>query len=935
MVDRNEQVLAFGTFELYRGKKVLLEDGRPVRLGSRAFDILTALVERAGEVVGKNELMTYAWPNTFVEESNLRVHVASLRKILGDGHGGVRYIVNVSGRGYSFVASVGRTQSATEPVPVVVDSKKKLQLPVPLARAVGRADAVSAVTAQLARGRLVTIVGPGGVGKSSVALAAAYQLADAYAQRVCFVDLSAVADPLLVPAALATAVGMSVLTHDPVGSLVSFFRDQRMLILLDNCEHVIAAAAQMVEQILKGSAAVAILTTSREPLLAEGESLYRLPPLQLPPEASRLTAAVALTFPAVQLFVERATNRLDSFELTDATAAAVAGICRRLDGIPLAIELAAARIDLFGVDGLSARLDDRLLLLSRGRRTARPRHQSLHATLDWSYEILSPEERVILRRLALFRGAFSLESAAALVAGDPVADEVVLDGITSLAGKSLLTTQAGDNAIHYRLLQMTRTYAAEKLAESGEQAQLARRHAQHYLEVLEGAQADWEIMTRQQWLTRYGLMIDDVRSALDWAFSATGDVAIGASLTAAALPFGFQLSLIDEFKNRVQRALNSLASLSPPQTLAELRLNVAAAQLQWNTAGAECDVLAALARATSLADQTGLAKYKVEPCTASAVFELELGNYSGAVATCEELSRIAREADDPLAILIADRAAAQATHFAGDHARSRLLAERVLRHPAKVIPLVYSQTSVDRRVSMRIILARILWLEGSPEQAATVASECLELAASDGPFAICQALALAACPIALWSGDEDNARTLTASLLEYSRRYTFGRWQTLGSCYRWALDRQIGNASSERDAGSLTVTPAGRLQRDILATICDDWLDIDTITRATKGLCGWCGPEILRVVGEAELRQGGATADAAAELRFKQALALAREQQTLGWELRAASSLARLLQSQGRRAEADRVLRPVYERFTEGHETRDLRQARAALKTSY
>ncbi len=357
-------------------------------------------------------------------------------------------------------------------------------------------------------------------------------------------------------------------------------------------------------------------------------------------------------------------------------------------------------------------------------------------------------------------------------------------------------------------------------------------------------------------LTRYGLMIDDVRAALDWAFSANGDTAVGAALTAAALPFGFQLSLIDEFKTRVQRALNSLASLSPPQTLAELRLNVAAAQLQWNTAGAESDVLAALRRANLLADQTGLAKYKVEPCTASAVFELELGNYAGAVATCEELSRIAREADDPLAILIADRAAAQAMHFAGDHARSRLLAERVLRHPAKVIPLVYSQTSVDRRISMRIILARILWLEGSPEQAAKVAADCLELAASDGPFAICQALALAACPIALWRGDEDKARTLTASLLEYSRRYTSGRWQTLGSCYRLALDRQIGDASGTRDTASPAVTPAGRLQRDTLATICDDWLDIDTISRATKGLCGWCGAEILRVRGRGRASPG-------------------------------------------------------------------------------
>lgn len=266
----SEQALAFGPFQLFRSQKMLLESGRPMRLGSRAFEILVALVERAGEVVGKNELTACAWPNMFVEESNLRVHVAAIRRILGDGQGQARYIINVSGRGYSFIAPVTRIDG---PQPAVQSANKaRRALPAPLTRAIGRDEAVSAVVGQVSRRRLVTIVGPGGVGKSTVALAAAEQLAEPYAQRVCFADLAAVEDAALVPAALATVIGISALVRDPIGSLIANLRDARMLIVLDNCEHVIAVAAELVERVLHSAPDVTVLATSREPLLAEGES---------------------------------------------------------------------------------------------------------------------------------------------------------------------------------------------------------------------------------------------------------------------------------------------------------------------------------------------------------------------------------------------------------------------------------------------------------------------------------------------------------------------------------------------------------------------------------------------------------------------------------------------------------------------------------------
>jgi hypothetical protein len=290
------------------------------------------------------------------------------------------------------------------------------------------------------------------------------------------------------------------------------------------------------------------------------------------------------------------------------------------------------------------------------------------------------------------------------------------------------------------------------------------------------------------------------------------------------------------------------------------------------------------------------------------------------VSACEALGRVAEASGDPLAILIAERAAAQAYHFAADHGRSRVLAQRVLRHPARAIPLAYGQASVDKGVSMRIILARILWLEGHPEQALQVIEESLSLAAADGPFAMCQALALGACPIALWRGDEVAQPRIT-ELLQFSRRYTLMRWHSLGLCLQGITA-----------AAAPAVAPASTMQRDLLATVSERWVDTSTVARAQSDHRSWCAAEVLRASAEIELRRRGSVARVDAQVRFTQAIERARTQQALAWELRAATSLARLLSSASRTDEARACLEPVYARFEEGHETKDLRAAAALLE---
>ena len=370
--------IAFGPFHLLPSRRLLLESGRPVRLGNRAVEILIALVERSGEIVSKDELNARVWPNTFVEEGNLKVHVSSLRKALGDGVGGNRYIINVPRRGYQFVASVSR--------PDHPQSARQSDLLRPrLSRMIGRGATVDALSAQLRRSTLLTIVGPGGVGKTSVALAVAQRLLGSYHDGTLFVDLAPIGDPLLVPSALASLLKVAVQSADPTLGLIGFLENKQMLLVLDSCEHVLSIASSFAERLLANCPEISILATSREPLRADGEYLLRLPPLEVPPPRQHpMTAFEALSFSAVQLFVERASAALNGYQLTDVDAPVVAEICRTLEGNPLAIELAAGRAEVFGVEGLGSRLDNRFQILKGGRRAALPRHQNSprHARLE-------------------------------------------------------------------------------------------------------------------------------------------------------------------------------------------------------------------------------------------------------------------------------------------------------------------------------------------------------------------------------------------------------------------------------------------------------------------------------------------------------------------------------------------------------------------------
>ena len=714
----DEQAISFGPYRLLAARRLLLEGDTPVRLGSRAFDILAALIERAGEVVGKEELIARAWPQTFVEDSNLKLQISALRRAIGDGQDGRRYVVTVPGRGYNFVARLSPEEPAHAPTPKMAPAGPH-NLPLAMTRMIGREEAVAELMSRLSSQRLVTVVGPGGIGKTTVALAVAERMIGSYGQGVWLVDLAPLGDPHLVPSAVAAVLGLGIGAEDPLPGLVAGLRDRRMLLLLDNCEHVIDAAASLAKAVLSGTPGVNILATSRELLRVTGERGYRLGPLNSPQPASGQSAAEAASFPAVQLFVERVTAIVEDFALTDANAPLVAGICRRLDGLPLAIEFAAPRVAVIGLEGLATHLDGGLPLLRARRRMAIPRHRTMRAVVDWSYGLLTENEQRLFRAFGIFAGGFTVEAAAA-VASDSMTGVDAMDRLADLVAKSLVVADVSGARPWFRLLGTTRAYAIEKLDESGERQQVARRHAEHYRGVFERAEGEATARPTDEWLADYGREIDNLRVALDWAFSSAGERSIGVALTAAAAPLWMCFSLLEECCSRSNQALDVLGTEKTLDPRDEMRLQAALGVSMPDPS----KISVAFGKALDIAERLGDTEYQLRAMRGLYFHHTTSSRYAAALPFAQKFYNLASSGSDLTDRLFGERMMGSTKHFLGDHNGARRHLEQVLLHHIATDrrrDVVRFQDVIrygtNMRVSARAYLAKILWLQGAADQA--------------------------------------------------------------------------------------------------------------------------------------------------------------------------------------------------------------------------
>jgi predicted ATPase/DNA-binding winged helix-turn-helix (wHTH) protein len=896
-----------------------------VRLGGRALDLLIVLVDRAGEIVPNRALLAAVWPDVSVEESSLRFHIKNLRKALGDTQSGTRYVTNVPGRGYCFATQVDRMERVDNPRSGGMRIVARSNLPARTTVIVGRSDSMETVSRELSRGRIVTITGPAGIGKTSLAISTAANLCEGFGDAVLFVDLAPIEDPSLVISTLASTLGLVLRANDPVTAIVDFLRDERVLIVLDNCEQVMEAVARLADRILRESGETHMLITSREPLRIAGERVHRLTPLECPPVRAGITAGEAKTYSAVQLFVERATASVGGFVLDDASAQAVSEICRRLDGIPLAIELAAARVEFFGVATLASRLDNMFMVLTQGRRFALPRHQTLRATLDWGYNLLSQTEQSVLCHIAVFRATFTLDSALAVVVGPAISVENAIDAMANLVAKSLLNADSTGGTVLYRLLEATRVYATEKLTASDEGPQTARRHAEHHLTLIETAPPNWQSDAGKQWLQLYAGRIDDFRAALDWSFSRGGDLSIGLRLTANSIRLWLQLSLTLEYAARIERTLPRLAELPQPDAVVEMRLWIAFGYAIWYSASRRDRLEAAFTRALELANQVRDVSAKLHARWGMWAIRRARGEYREALAFADDYASLARTAGNQADVVLGNRILGLTHHYLGNQEEAGQALERVRTIVRQTGTATDTDFQLTSEVAVPALLARILWLRGFPDQAMTVLHEAIDASRrTDHWFSLYYTVCLTGCPLTLWIGDLAQTQTYLDMTVNSAAN---DRWK---EC--WALILRLRKGGAQQRLVATFLEP--RLDLSTAANILPmASLPIIPVPQPDEniGESEWNLPEVLRVNAELLLWRGGPGALAEAEAQLLRSLDVSRRQATVSWELRAATSLARLWQSGGRVAAARDLLAATVDRFTEGFGTDDVVTARRLI----
>lgn len=938
---------AFGRCQVSVPRRELLREGRPVGLGGRAFDILVALVEGRGAVVTKDDLILRAWPGRIVEENTLEAQVSALRRALGDDRTVIR---TVPGRGYQFVGEIAGGPDAPglegeQAAPRAASAMRAL--PVSLTPLVGRDTALREIVDLAASNRLITLVGAGGVGKTRLAVEAARSLAGRFPDGVSIAELGPVGTAEFLPATVAEALGFPPGAGTPsLDRIASAISHRRILLVLDNCEHLVDAAAQITEKLLRAGPFASVIATSREALKVDGEYVYRVASLDVPGEEIRDVDEM-LAFGALQLFDARASSAGSDDPAGKAQAAELkARICRQLDGIPLAIELAAARVRVFGLAGVADRIEDRFNLLTGGARTALPRQKTLRATLDWSYGLLSAQEREVLGRLGVFVGSFSVESASAVAASADIPSASVVECLSQLVEKSLITVDGAARA-KYRLLETTQVYAREKMQSRGVLREYSLRHAQHHRDLFVRAEMEWETLPTPEWVARYAGYLEGLRTALNWSFSPEGDPSLGVELTTSAVSLWMHFGLLEECLARVNQALAHLDDEEVVDSRSRMKLYAAkGASLLYQGVGSETG--AAFRHALEYAQRLGDDEYRLRATWGMWSVTYLNGNYGAALDLARRFSALAdarpHQADRHIGI----RMTGMSLLCLGRLGEARGGLQRVAeRYEAPVYRSHQTRFIYEQKMIALSSLAHTLWLQGFADQAMRAARQAVEGArALDHAPSICYALTEGLCAITVLTGGVSVLEDPAAAAVAATRRHGISTWKArgrmwkglfaLGAGDRRAYERDLRPAFDEIGEAlyvlhytgfvSAVCEALGRLGRE------DEGIELATagIERARRFEDRCSLSELLRA--KADLMARRPETGHLAEALLVQAVETSRQHEALAWRLRCATSLAALWMKDGRVEDARGLLRPVYEGFSEGFDTHDLRTARHLLE---
>jgi predicted ATPase/DNA-binding winged helix-turn-helix (wHTH) protein len=937
-------------WEIDLGRRELRSNGTAVVLGHRAFEIVEALAQAGGELVTKDDMMGRIWPGAIVGDNTLHVHISAVRKALGPDRSMLK---TSSGRGYRLLGNWTVRGGASEvppPEPPPRDQPEErppTNFPVTIAKLIGRTTAVQRVRDLVSAYRVVTLTGAGGIGKTALAVKVGHCLLADFEHGAWLVELASLSDPALAPSAVAGALGLKLGGEQTTPeSLAHAIGDRHLLLVLDNCEHLIDAVATLVEMVMQLCPRASVLATSREDMRIQGEAVYRVPALDVPAPGQEAPDSV-LGCSAAELFVTRAKALDAGFSAQPGDLPSVAEICRQLDGIPLAIEFAAARAAFMGTQQVAAGLRDRFAMLTSGRRTAIQQHRTLRAALDWSYQLLSREEQRLLRHLAVFPAGFTFEAVQA-VGGKGRADQALIEELSSLVSKSLCEHVNATSPTRWRLLETIRAYGLEKLTEDGEYPGAVRRHAEYFRDLISPIS-----VSSKAWLSRDDVAscareIDNVRAALDWAFSTDGDAETGTRLTVAFAPVWQMLSLMGECRDRVERMLATQLPDVDLGQAGEWRMWIAYAHSLAMTLGPIEHTRTVIRKAIDVAAGVNDAELRAGLLYAQWSVEHMSSDHGAALATARQLTEVTPRGGDAMK-LAGDRVLGTSLLYAGRLTDAQDCLQRVVDLYAAPSdghnPLLFVY---DQRVLARARLARVLSLRGHLDRGYEEALSSFEAARSSGAgITVCWVLQDALCPIALMRGDLVAAEAAVAALSDWAGRMNATLWKTMATGWQGKLLIARGRAAEGIELISQTLEASGRSgwrmsYVQFLGHLAESLAGLGYLDEAGARLEraiawterhgeGWYQAELVRMKGELMLQQSKGQLAIEAEDCFRTANDIARDQAALFWELRIAVSLARLRMTQGRHDEVRQLLAPVYDRFTEGFDTPVLRAARTLL----
>lgn len=762
---------SFGVWSIDPNSRILLKEEQPISLTGRAFDVFYQLVSAQGELVTKDDLLESVWQGIVVEENSLQAQISAIRKILGTER---KLLVTEFGQGYRFLgkASIKAKQHAAITTPLIAPDKKVL---------IGRDKELAELSSLISTHSLVTVTGTGGIGKTSLVMALNSSLEERHDGQVRFIELAPIHDERQLNLAVANCLNLNNhIAHASSLDLEMLAQLQGALVL-DNCEHIIDDVARMVDVLTGLAPNLKILATSQESLRIADEQVYKLNPLPTPSLAGKTAGGSVATNPAVVLFLTRARAIKYDYEHSEEELSIIAGICSRLDGLPLAIELAASRLASETVSEIYEGIDDRFNSLTTGKRTALPRHRTLFATIDWSYKLLNDEEKLFFSRLSIFAKKFTKSMVIELLSELGLSKWQVSDLLLGLTEKSLLQTEVQGKQTRYLLLESIKCYASERLEEMAEYDKLTFQYAKVCCVEVQRASLESLSLPTQLWQEKYSAMMDDIRFTLDWTLKCEDHFQLGVEILEYSTPFWITLSLYDECRHYIEPLLENGFLLSEQQEM--LLYSALGKSLSWSK-GPIAKTGQCWRKALALAELHEHQETLLQACYGLWLYYLRSGEIEQSLKFANLMVERAEEFVDQDALETGKRVQGTSLHFLGRHTEAKSVLTQSIgyfSHNETALPYRFG---LDQLSAAQAFLSRALWVMGDTITGREMASKGVKRAQQlEHVSSICCALAEGECMVAALDRNYQHVLNQTKLLSDIASRSNLHFWKSYSDLY--------------------------------------------------------------------------------------------------------------------------------------------------------